>query len=147
MQLVYSLFDLLAFALIGATLLRGWMIAAGLTLVVQPGRFVVAVTDWLVQPLRRILPGGMSLGRWDGACVFAALILALAYGGLWTALLVSNSGAQVALSTWMLAIPVAALKMLARGSAARAFLSVADVRRAVMGTTAVARHGVLRPFN
>jgi|TARA_B110000503_G_scaffold55294_1_gene88801 YggT family protein len=113
-QLVYSLFDLLAFALIGATLLRGWMIAAGLTLVVQPGRFVVAVTDWLVQPLRRILPGGMSLGRWDGACVFAALILALAYGGLWTALLVSNSGAQVALSTWMLAIPVAALKMLAR---------------------------------
>ena len=46
--------------------------------------------------------------------MFAALILALAYGGLWTALLVSNSGAQVALSTWMLAIPVAALKMLAR---------------------------------
>jgi YggT family protein len=84
-QALFSILDLLAFFIIAACLLRAWLIAAGMTMVVQPGRFVVAVTDWLVQPLRRVLPHGLALGRWDAACLIAAVVLSLAYGGLWTA--------------------------------------------------------------
>jgi len=113
-QVLFSILDLLAFALIGCALVRAWMIAAGMTLVVQPGRFVVAMTDWLVQPLRKILPRGLSLGRWDGACLVAAVILALAYGGFWTAMLLQVTGSEVSTNVLMLAIPVAAFKMLAR---------------------------------
>ena len=114
MQIVFSILDLLAFALIGCALLRAWMIASGMTLVVQPGRFVVAVTDWLVQPIRRILPRGLSLGRWDGACLVAAILLALAYGGFWTAMVMQATGAAVSTNVMLLAVPVAAYKMLAR---------------------------------
>jgi YggT family protein len=114
---VHALFfviDLLAFLLIGACLLRAWMIATSMTMVVQPGRFVVAVTDWLVQPLRRLLPQGMALGRWDAACLLAALILAFAYGGMWTAAALTNMSGTISGAAMMAAVPVAALKMLLR---------------------------------
>ena len=114
MHALFFVIDLLAFVLIGACFLRAWMIASSMTMVVQPGRFVVAVTDWLVQPLRRMLPRGMSLGRWDGACLLGALILAFAYGGVWTAAALSNANADVSGAVMLAAVPVAAFKMLLR---------------------------------
>ncbi|UFS56998.1 YggT family protein [Comamonadaceae bacterium M7527] len=114
MHALFFVIDLLAFVLIGACLLRAWMIASSMTMVVQPGRFVVAVTDWLVQPLRRMLPRGMSLGRWDGACLLAALIMAFAYGGLWTAAALSTASGDISGAVMLAAVPVAAFKMLLR---------------------------------
>jgi YggT family protein len=113
-QALFSILDLLAFFVIAACLLRAWLIAAGMTMVVQPGRFVVAVTDWLVQPLRRVLPRGLALGRWDAACLIAAVVLSLAYGGLWTAAALANMGGSVSGAVMLAAVPVAALKMLLR---------------------------------
>ena len=39
------------------------------------GRFIFALTDWLVLPLRRVVP---AMGRWDTASLLAAWLLQLA---------------------------------------------------------------------
>ncbi len=45
------------------------------------GRFVFALTDWLVLPLRRVVP---SAGRWDMASLVAVFLLELAqFSVLW----------------------------------------------------------------
>ncbi len=62
-------------ALLGVTLLlRAYMNWVGM-----PGRnplalFAVALTDWMVRPLRRVVPAG---GRWDTASLFAAYLVAV----------------------------------------------------------------------
>ena len=67
------------------------------------GRFVFALTDWLVLPLRRVVP---AAGRWDLASLVAALLLELAqYALLWLLL-----GA----SATVLAVPLLAAFGLAR---------------------------------
>ncbi|MGA1726373.1 MAG: YggT family protein, partial [Burkholderiaceae bacterium] len=63
MQALLMVLETAAFFLIGAALLRIWLVWVGLSLAVQPGRFVTALTEWLVQPLRRLLPAGMGRGR------------------------------------------------------------------------------------
>lgn len=46
------------------------------------GRFIFALTDWIVLPLRRVIP---ALGRWDMASLTAALLIQLAHFGiLWS---------------------------------------------------------------
>jgi YggT family protein len=48
------------------------------------GRFVFALTDWLVLPLRRFIP---AAGRWDLASLLGAWLIELAqYSLLWTLL-------------------------------------------------------------
>lgn len=113
MHALILLLDTIFYFLIGSAILRAWLVAVGLGLGPQPGRFVVALTDWLVQPLRRVLPKGALLGRWDGASLLAAILLAIAYGGLWTmvtsgAAPYSNSGDFLAL------VPTQAFKILMR---------------------------------
>ncbi|QDL55404.1 YggT family protein [Rhodoferax aquaticus] len=45
------------------------------------GRFIFALTDWVVLPLRRVVP---SVGRWDMASLLAAYLLQLAeFSLLW----------------------------------------------------------------
>ncbi|MFZ2739407.1 MAG: YggT family protein [Burkholderiaceae bacterium] len=67
------------------------------------GRFIFAVTDWLVLPLRRVIP---SLGRWDMASLTAALLLEFSqYLVLWLL-----SGAQSSFMT----LPILAVFGLAR---------------------------------
>lgn len=45
------------------------------------GRFIFALTDWIVLPLRRVLP---SVGRWDTSSLVAAYLLQLAeFALLW----------------------------------------------------------------
>jgi len=67
------------------------------------GRMVFALTDWLVLPLRRVVP---AAGRWDLASLVAALLLELAqYTLLWLLL-----GA----SATVLAVPLLAAFGLAR---------------------------------
>lgn len=77
MRVVLFLLDVLFFFLVGAALLRAWMNHLRLPMQVQPGRFVIAITDWLVQPLRRVLPQALARGRVDMGSVLAAVLLAL----------------------------------------------------------------------
>lgn len=43
------------------------------------GKFIFALTDWIVLPLRRIVP---ALGRWDMASLLAALLIQLVHFAL-----------------------------------------------------------------
>lgn len=77
------LLELLFFFLIAACLLRAWMNQLRVQMSVQPGRFAMALTDWLVKPLRRLLPRFMMQSRLDWASLLGAGLLALAYGLAW----------------------------------------------------------------
>ena len=87
----------------GACLLRLYMQQQRVPFGNPVGRMVFALTDWLVLPLRRVVP---AAGRWDLASLVAALLLELAqYALLWLLL-----GA----SATVLAVPLLAAFGLAR---------------------------------
>jgi YggT family protein len=80
-QIISFLLDVAAGLLGGACLLRLYMQHQRISFKNPVGRFVFALTDWLVLPLRRILP---SVGRWDTASLVGACLLELAqYALLW----------------------------------------------------------------
>ena len=64
-------------------LLRFMMQAMRVSFAGQPGNFVVALTNWAVKPLRRIIPG---IGGLDWSTVFAAFALQLLLSGILIAL-------------------------------------------------------------
>ena len=91
-QIVSFLLDVAAGLLGGACLLRLYMQYQRIPFGNPVGRFVFALTDWLVLPLRRVLP---PVGRWDTASVMGAYLLQLAqYGLLW---LLAGRGSGAAL--------------------------------------------------
>ncbi len=51
--------------LVGAALLRAYMNGLRVNMRVQPGLFVMALSDWIVLPLRRSLPQALSRARLD----------------------------------------------------------------------------------
>jgi len=115
------LLETLFFVLIGAALLRAWMNRLRINMSAQPGYFVMAVTDWLVKPLRRALPKALAQSRVDWASLLAALLLALVYALVWAALV----GALLNLTAGMLpALLLAALRMLVRVALQLAFVVV-----------------------
>lgn len=73
-QIVSLLLDVVIGLIGGACLLRLYMQHQRVPFGNPLGRFVFAVTDWLVLHLRRVLP---SLGRWDTASVVGAWLLEL----------------------------------------------------------------------
>jgi YggT family protein len=91
----------------------------------QPGTFVMAVSDWLVKPLRRMLPATVAQSRVDWASVLAALVLALLYAVLGALLIGMLSGGLQDLSPVVLpALLLGALKMLIRVALQVAFIAV-----------------------
>ena len=78
-RILAFLLETFFFVLIGAALLRAWMNFCRVNMRAQPGSFVMAVTDWLVKPLRRVLPKAWAQSRIDWASVVAAALLALVY--------------------------------------------------------------------
>lgn len=82
MHVLFFLLETLFFFLMACALLRAWMNHLRINMSGQPGRFAIAVTDWLVQPLRRVLPRSLSQSRVDWGSLVAALLLALVYGAL-----------------------------------------------------------------
>ena len=90
MRVLYFLLEILFFFLIAAALLRAWMNQLRVQMSAQPGRLAMALTDWLVRPLRRILPRALAQGRVDWGSFAAALALALAYGVALQLLLILN---------------------------------------------------------
>jgi YggT family protein len=73
-SMVSMLLEVVASVLAGACLLRMAMHWLGLPMHRQPGLFVTALTDWIVRPLRRVLPMG---GRADTASLLAAWLIKL----------------------------------------------------------------------
>ena len=114
MKVLFFLVETLFFLLVGAALLRAWMNRLRISMTEQPGRFVMALTHWLVAPLRRMLPATLAQSRFDWGSIMAALLMALAYGGLWLMLASTVSSVTASREAMMLAIPVLALKLLLR---------------------------------
>jgi len=77
MQILYFLIDTVFFVLVASALLRAWLNGTRISMTQQPGVFVMAVTDWLVMPLRRMLPVAVQRSRWDVASLIAAAVLCL----------------------------------------------------------------------
>ena len=120
-RILSFLLDTLFFVLIGAALLRAWMNRLRVNMSAQPGVFVMAVSDWLVKPLRRALPKAVAQSRVDWASLLAALLLSLLYALLWAALV----GALLNLTADMLpALLLTGLKMLLRVALQLAFAVV-----------------------
>ena len=116
-RILSFLLETLFFVLIGAALLRAWMNGCRVNMRAQPGSFVMAVTDWLVKPLRRVLPKAWAQSRIDWASVVAAAILALGYALVSTLLFGMLAGMADLTAfgpTALLSLLVFALKMLVR---------------------------------
>ena len=65
MQIAFFVLDTVFFVLVAATLLRLWMNQLQVKLTQQPGLFAMAVTDWLVRPVRAILPARLMQSQSD----------------------------------------------------------------------------------
>lgn len=83
MQALYFLLDAVVSFFCTIFLLRFMMQAMRVSFAGQIGNFVVALTNWAVKPLRRIIPG---LGGFDWASLLAALALQLLFSALFIAL-------------------------------------------------------------
>ncbi|MEO5607652.1 MAG: YggT family protein [Polaromonas sp.] len=106
------------FVLIAAALLRAWMNWLRVSMTGQPGSFVMALTDWLVKPLRRSLPKAWTKSRVDWASVLAAALMALVYAtfvGLLFGVLgsVGEGGLDWTPGVFLM-LPLIAVKMLLR---------------------------------
>ncbi|GAB3769697.1 YggT family protein [Ramlibacter monticola] len=87
-QIISFLLDVAAGLLGGACLLRLYMQVQRIPFGNPVGRFVFALTDWIVLPLRRVLP---AYRKWDTASLIAAYLIELAqFGILW--LMVGRAG-------------------------------------------------------
>lgn len=113
-SVLWFLLETAAFLLVGAALLRAWMNQLRINMSGQPGRFVMALTHWLVAPVRRVLPRAWVQSRIDWGSLVAAVLLALAYGGLWWLLQLALSPTTVTLSAALLTIPLMGAKLLIR---------------------------------
>ena len=101
-QIISLLLEVVIGIVSGACLLRLYMQLLGIPMSVRSGnplgRFVFALTDWIVLPLRRLLP---ALGTIDTASLMAAFLLQLAqFAILW---LVTGAGGG------LFAVPILAL--------------------------------------
>ena len=113
MQILWFLLENLFFVLVGAALLRAWMNQLRLRMTQQPGLFVMALTDWIVKPLRRALPRRWQQSPLDWASLLAADLLALAYALILHLLLLLQQPALDPM-VWLWSVPWLALKFLLR---------------------------------
>ncbi len=105
------------FVLIASALLRAWMNWTRINMRAQPGIFVMAVTDWLVKPLRRLLPKAVAQSKIDWASLLAALLFAFAYGLIWLVLftfVLGGLGMDAVAPVMLLSLLGLAFKMLLR---------------------------------
>lgn len=118
MQILYFLIDTVFFVLVASALLRAWLNGTRISMTQQPGVFVMAVTDWLVMPLRRMLPVVVQRSRWDVASLIAATVLCLIQAVVllgMSGVLMGHSSPAAALlpSAWAM-VPFLTVKLLLR---------------------------------
>lgn len=114
MRIVFFLLETLFFFLVAAALLRAWMNQLRIHMSAQPGRFAIALTDWLVAPVRRILPRSMAQSRVDWGSLIAALVLALIYGAIWLLLATGVSDRSFSMEASLLTVVQMALRLMVR---------------------------------
>lgn len=95
LQIITFLSQIAAGLLVGLCLLRMYMQYHRVPLSARSGNpigpLIFALTDWLVLPLRRVIP---AIGRWDIASLVAALLIELLqYAVLW--LLIGSHGSPL----------------------------------------------------
>ena len=73
-DIVSFLVDIVVGLVTGACLLRMYMQAQRVPFGNPVGQLVFALSDWIVLPLRKVMPGK---GRWDMSCLIAAIALQL----------------------------------------------------------------------
>lgn len=74
-EVLWLVVDTIGSLLAAACVLRLWMVWLGMALRDPVGHFVFTFTEWMVRPLRSVLP---RKGHFDGSCLLAAMLLALA---------------------------------------------------------------------
>ena len=74
-NIIILVVDSIASIIAGALLLRFWMQAVRVRPPMQVAQFVFQVSDWLVKPLRKVLPG---LGGYDWASLAGAFLMVVA---------------------------------------------------------------------
>lgn len=73
-DIIHLLVDVAGALLVGACLLRAWMQALRIGGANPVGHFVMGLTDWIVRPLRRVVPGYAGI---DWASIVAGLLITL----------------------------------------------------------------------
>ena len=142
-QIASFLLDVIGGLLTGACLLRLYMQWQRIPFSNPVGGLVFALTDWLIMPLRRVIP---PVGRWDVSSLVAAVLLQLVQYFLLTLLL----GAA---SAWAW-LPWLALFGLARVAVSGligllivyAVMSWVQARSPLAGVIAQLCEPILRPF-
>lgn len=127
-EIVNFLLDVASTLVGGACLLRMYMRWRGIGMDNPIGQFVLALSDWLVKPLRRILPAS---GRVDAASLLGAWLLKMVQYAVFMLLL--------GLSRWAL-LPVLALLGVAKlaASVATAVIIVAAILSWMQNRTPIA---------
>ena len=87
-QIASFLLDVVGGLLTGACLLRLYMQWQRVQFSNPVGGLVFALTDWLIMPLRRVIP---PVGRWDVSSLVAAMLVQLVQYALLTLLLGAGS--------------------------------------------------------
>ena len=87
-QIASFLLDVVGGLLTGACLLRLYMQWQRVPFSNPVGGLVFALTDWLIMPLRRVIP---PAGRWDVSSLMAAMLVQLVQYALLTLLLSAGS--------------------------------------------------------
>ncbi|MEG0001238.1 MAG: YggT family protein [Comamonas sp.] len=96
-QIITFLLDVVVGLLTGLCLLRLYMQAQRIPFSNPVGRLVFALTDWIILPLRKIVPAS---GRWDASSAIAAYLLQmLQYVLLW--LMMGAGGGQALWLPWL----------------------------------------------
>jgi YggT family protein len=73
-EIVHLMLDVIGGLLVGACMLRAWMQTRRIGGANPVGAFVMGLTDWIVKPLRRIIP---AYRGFDWASLVAAFIITL----------------------------------------------------------------------
>jgi YggT family protein len=89
-QIFQFLISVIFGTLMGAALMRCYLNFFSVPMGNPLGQFLIALTDWIVRPLRRVFKPVNGLGRFDAASFIAAALLSLAQTALLFALLGLN---------------------------------------------------------
>jgi YggT family protein len=117
-EVLWLVIDTVGSLIAAACMLRLWMVWLGMSMRDPVGHFVFTFTEWLVRPLRKVLPRGR---HFDWSCLLGALLIALVLSVAFTLLFALHSqpkfGAVVLLAVvwllrWTLWLLVGALLLL-----------------------------------
>ncbi len=142
-QSIFNLvIDTMATIVAGLLLIRFWMQAVRVRPPFSLGQFIFRLTDWLVLPLRKLLPG---MGGYDWASLTGACVVLLA-----SAAIQLGVRSAFAVDAWLLRSLLALVHAIAYGLIGLIFLEVilswVNPQAPIAPTVRALTEPVLRPF-